>query len=292
VLSPGALTTVQDGGRFGHRRLGVASAGAADLVACVKANLAVGNDPGDAVLEAALVAPSLRFLRTVRMAVAGADHGPVLETPDQRTAAIPPCKAVLVPEGSIVRFEGRRAGCRVYLAFAGGLDVPIVLGSRSTDLVGGFGGFEGRALRRGDRLCVGVPLRDAPEGSRAAGGTGPAPLLPAATVRVRLGPQAHAFAPEALERLTRSAFRVTTAADRVALRLSGPPLRHRGPDEIVTDGLVPGCIQVPPDGQPIVTLVDGPTTGGYPKIGVVEARDLALLAQLVPGEGEVRFTLG
>jgi allophanate hydrolase subunit 2 len=117
-------------------------------------------------------------------------------------------------------------------------------------------------------------------------------LLPAATVRVRLGPQAHAFAPEALERLTRSAFRVTTAADRVALRLSGAPLRHQGPDEIVTDGLVPGCIQVPPDGQPIVTLVDGPTTGGYPKIGVVEARDLGLLAQLVPGEGEVRFTLG
>lgn len=290
VLSAGVLTTVQDRGRHGIRRLGIASAGVADPFAAAAANRAVGNDDDAAVLEAALVAPTLRFLRGLAFAIAGADDGPVLVTPDQRTEAIPAGVAVAAPAGSVLRFEGRRSGCRLYLAFAGGLDVPVVLGSRSTDLVGGFGGFEGRALRRGDRLFVGEP---GPRGTGRAPATRgePAPDT-TATVRVVLGPQADAFAPEAILRLIGGAFRVTSASDRVALRLTGPLLPHRGRGEIVTDGLVPGCIQVPPDGQPIVTLADGPTTGGYPKIGVVRSADLGVLAQLVPGEGEVRFKVG
>jgi allophanate hydrolase len=118
------------------------------------------------------------------------------------------------------------------------------------------------------------------------------PSVGTATVRVVLGPQAEAFGPEAIARLVSGRFRVASASDRVALRLTGPALPHRGPGEIVTDGLVPGSIQVPPDGQPIVTLADGPTTGGYPKIGVVRSTELGALAQLVPGEGSVRFIIG
>jgi len=170
------------------------------------------------------------------------------------------------------------------VALAGGIDVPIVLGSRATDLGAGFGGFGGRPLRVGDALSLG-PRADRPPEATAAW------KAPAArvTVRVVLGPQEDHFEEATRRRFLKERWRVAATSDRVGCRLEGPALAHRGPSEIASDGLVPGAIQVPPDGAPIVVMADGPTTGGYPKIATVVGADLPLLAQLVPGEGEVRF---
>jgi KipI family sensor histidine kinase inhibitor len=286
VLQPGLLTTVQAAPRRGYRRLGVAGSGPLDAGAHAAANRAVGNGAGDAALEVTLVGPTLRFLRNTRVAVTGADLGAVLERADLGAWDVPLGRVFLARPENVLRFRGRRAGCRAYVAFDGGIDVPPVLGSGSTDLTGGFGGHEGRALRAGDVLPVGP----------ARGGSGkheekslPAPEAAVVCLRVILGPQEDHFHSETLERFLESSYSVSLRSDRVGCRLEGPAIPASGPSEIVSDGLVPGCIQVPPDGQPMVMLADGPTTGGYPKIATVVAADLGRLAQLVPGEGRVRF---
>jgi KipI family sensor histidine kinase inhibitor len=285
VLDGGLATTVQDRGRAGHRRFGVSAAGALDPLAAARANAAVDNPPGHAVLECTVAGPALRFLRPVRFAVAGADLGAVLERVDLGEWRVPPAVAALARPGNVLRFAGRVSGCRAYVAFAGGLDVPVRMGSRSTDLTASFGGHEGRALCAGDRLAVGSSAAE-PRGTANAGWTD-APDV--ATVRVVAGPQDDHFAPETLEHFLTAEWNVATTSDRAACRLSGPVLEHLGPSEISSEGMVPGSIQVPPDGQPIVMLADGPTTGGYPKIATVVSADLRLLAQLLPGVGRVRF---
>jgi KipI family sensor histidine kinase inhibitor len=284
ILDPGLLTTVQDAGRAGHRRVGVSGAGPMDTRSHAAANRAAGNPGGAAALECTVTGPALAFLAPVRFAVAGADLGAVLERADLGAWPVPAGRGVLARPGNVLRFTGRRSGCRAYVALAGGIDVPPVLGSRSTDLPSAFGGVRGRALAAGDRLGV----------ARAAGGaeaTGPKPgAFPSRTsVRVVLGPQADHFDEGTIARFLGSSWRVGATSDRVGCRLEGEPLRHLGPAEILSDGMVPGSIQVPPDGRPIVMAADGPTTGGYPKIATVLTADLPLLAQLVPGEGEVRF---
>jgi len=284
VLQAGLLTAVQDMGRHGHRRYGVAASGALDAPALRAANRALGNAEDDAALECTIAGPTLRFLRTVRFAIAGGDLGALLRRPDLGDWEVPQGAPVLARPGNVLLFTGRRAGARAAVAFSGGLAVPIVLGSRATDLPAGFGGLAGRALRVGDLLSLGPPN----EFSTAAA----AHLSPPAssvTVRVVLGPQYDHFPAGEVERFLRSSFRVGPSSDRAGCRLEGPRLAARE-GEITTDGMVPGSIQVPPDGKPIVMLGDGPTTGGYPKIGTAVTADLPLLAQLVPGEGEVRFS--
>lgn len=287
VLDGGWRTSVQDAGRFGARRYGVAWSGALDARAHAQANAAVGNPPGTAGLECTLLGPRLRFLAPCVFALAGADLGGVLERSDLGAAwPVPLGAAVRARPGNVLAFVGRRSGCRAVIAFAGGLDVPAVLDSRATDLTARFGGLDGRALRAGDQLALGgaaagavVPGEGERDGARGV-----------VAVRVVLGPQDDHFTPEAQGAFLDSTWTVTGTSDRVGCRLAGPRLEHAGPSEIVSDGMVPGCVQVPPDGQPIVSLADGPTTGGYPKIATVVRDDLALLAQLVPGEGRVRFT--
>jgi len=219
----------------------------------------------------------------VRFAVAGADLGAVLERTELGPWPVPLGAAVLARPGNVLRFTGRRSGCRAYVAFAGGIDVPLVLGSRACDLQGGFGGLEGRALAKGDRLAL-----DAVRGA-VGHDQHRSPCGSSATVRVVLGPQEDQLEPESVARFLATAWRVGPTSDRVGCRLEGPPLRHRGPKEVLSDGMMPGSIQVPPDGRPIVMMADGPTTGGYPKVGTVVEADLPQLAQLVPGEGDVRF---
>jgi KipI family sensor histidine kinase inhibitor len=293
VLLPGLLTTVQGRPRIGERRFGVAGAGALDPLALAAANRALGNPEDAPGLECTLLGPTLRFLRPVRFALAGADLEARLERSDLGAWRVPPASPVLARASNLLTFGAARTGCRAYLAFEGGLDVPLVLGSPSTDLMGGFGGLGGRALAAGDLLATGSQSTSSPPSGadREEGGCG-APRDPAeATVRVVPGPQEDHFAAKALETLFGTAFTVSASSDRIACRLEGATLAHSGPAEIVSDGMVPGAIQVPPDGRPIVMLADGPTTGGYPKIGTVVTSDLALLAQLVPGAGRLRFTL-
>jgi KipI family sensor histidine kinase inhibitor len=284
VLDGGLLTTVQDLGRNGYRRYGVGRSGAADRTALVAANRAVRNPDGAAALECTVRGPTLRFLAATRFAIAGGDLGAGLERDDLGAWPVPRRASVLARPGNVLRFDGRRSGCRAVVAFEGGLDVPVVLGSRSTDLAGGFGGCSGRPLLTGDVLGVGTAA--ASEAS-----LDPAPAEPADTVQVGvlLGPQSDLFADPTLRAFFDATWNVAAASDRVGLRLSGPRLAHAGPAEIPSDGMLPGAIQVPPDGQPIVMLADAPTTGGYPKLGCVAAADLDALAQLVPGAGRVRF---
>ena len=286
VLEGGLLTTVQDSGRVGHRRQGVVVSGPMDAPAHCAANALVGNAEDAATLECTVAGPTLRFLAPTTFAVAGGDMGAVLSRSDLGDWELRLGSRVFARPGNVLRFRGRRTGCRTYVAFEGGIDVPRVLGSRSTDLVAGFGGFGGRALRAGDVL-----------GLRASLGGRPSevPWLPAApaptvTVRVVLGPQDDHFDRESLERFLSSTYAATPLSDRLGCRLEGAPLAHGGRPEIVTDAMVFGSIEVPADGQPIVMMADAPTTGGYPKIATVVRADLPLLAQMVPGEGRVRFT--
>lgn len=287
VLAGGWLTSVQDAGRHGRRRCGVASSGALDLVSYAAANAALGNPPGAAALECTLEGPCLRFVAPAVFAVAGADLGAHLERTDLRAPwPVPPGVAVRARPGNVLSFTGRRSGCRAYIAIAGGLEVPLLLGSRATDLGAGFGGHAGRALRASDRLRV---ASSPPAGAPASRSSWVQPGR--VSVRVVPGPQDDHFGPRALAALVEADWAVSATSDRVGCRLTGPRLAHAGAVEIVSDGMVPGCIQVPADGQPIITLADGPTTGGYPKIATVVRDDLPKLAQLVPGEGHVRFVL-
>jgi KipI family sensor histidine kinase inhibitor len=285
VLEPGLLTTVQDAGRPGHRRVGVSGAGPMDARAHAAANLAAGNPPGAAALECTVAGPALAFLAPRRFAVAGADLGAVLERQDLGAWPVPLGAGVLARPGNVLRFAGRRSGCRAYVAVHGGIAVPAILGARATDLGSAFGGFAGRALAVGDRIAA------SPAASEAAGSPEPPPerYTASTSVRVVLGPQADHFDAATIARFLADPWQVGAASDRVGCRLEGEALRHLGPAEILSDGMVPGSIQVPPDGQPILMMADAPTTGGYAKIATVVTADLPRLAQLVPGEGDVRF---
>lgn len=287
VEKGGLLTTVQDLGRRGHLRHGVPRAGAADPRSLAGANRAVGNPEGAAGLECTLLGPQLRFPREALLALGGADFGAQLELPEGVRWRVPVGTSFVAPAGSRLRFAGPPSGARAYLAVAGGLLVPPVLGSASTYRTSGFGGLEGRALRPGDRLCAGDPGPEAgenryePEARRAPSGS--------VTLRLSLGPQDDCFTEDCLEALEDLEWTVSNDSDRMGVRLGGPLLTHRpGRKEIVSDANPPGAVQVPPGGLPIVMGADQGTTGGYPKIGCVVAPDLARLAQALPGS-PVRF---
>ena len=284
----GLLTTVQDLGRPGHQRYGVPWSGAADPASLLFANRAVGNPDGAAGLECTLLGPVLRFHRPVLAALGGADHRAILHRRGGSAWPVPVGTSFVAPAQSVLRFAGPPAGMRAYLAVAGGIRVPEVLGSRATYLTAGFGGLDGRALRAGDRLLAGP----APAGRRESR------YVPEArrsretgTLRLRLspGPQDDCFTEECLAILGEGRWSVSNDSNRMGVRLDGPTLAHReGRREIISDANPHGTIQVPPGGQPIVMGADQGTTGGYPKIGSVVAPDLARLAQALPG-AEVRL---
>jgi antagonist of KipI len=283
-LDGGLLTTVQDLGRIGYQRYGVPVAGAADAPALRAANRLVGNAPGAAGLECTVSGPILAARRPIVAAVTGADLGAVVEREDIGRFEVPPWSSFFLRPGNVLRFEGRRSGARAYVAFAGGIDVPEVLGSRSTYLTAGFGGFEGRTLRSGDRFGLGAAARAAAPGARwtrnaRANGSEP--------IRLVLGPQEDYFTEKALVTLTSSTYTVAAASDRMGLRFEGPALEHRHVD-FVSDGIMQGGIQVPPNGLPILMLADRATMGGYPKIATAALVDIPRLAQLLPGD-TVRF---
>ncbi|MDI6894638.1 MAG: biotin-dependent carboxyltransferase family protein [Bacillota bacterium] len=275
VMEGGLLTTVQDLGRPGYQALGVSPAGAVDEYALRMANWAVGNPAGAAALEITLIGPRLSFTAETLIAIAGADLGPVVDG-----EPIPMWTAVPVRAGSVLAFTGGDCGCRAYLAVAGGIDVPPALGSRSTDLLGRFGGLEGRVLRAGDELPVGEP-----------GSAGPRPVPPELVpvypehllARVVLGPQEDHFTSEGVRVFLGSSYQVTPRSDRVGLRLEGPVIRHRGRADVVSDGMPAGAVQVPQDGRPLVVLANRQTVGGYPKIATVVSTDVWRLGQLRPG---------
>ncbi|MFI8188744.1 biotin-dependent carboxyltransferase family protein [Streptomyces sp. NPDC085946] len=276
VVRAGALTTVQDRGRPGHAHLGVPRSGALDGPAAALANRLVGNRPEAAVLETTLDGCAVRPRSAVTVAVTGA---PCRVTVDGRPAAWG--APVHVPAGALLDVGPATAGVRGYLAVSGGVVVEPVLGSRSTDLLSGLGP---PPLTDGAVLPLG-----APRVPRARVDTAPQPAPPAELVlRVTLGPRDDWFTAQAVRTFTSRAYQVSSASNRIGLRTAGPALERARPDELPSEGMVLGAVQVPPDGLPVVFLADHPTTGGYPVIAVVRAADLAAAAQAVPGT-PVRF---
>jgi antagonist of KipI len=281
VVRPGLLSTIQDEGRPGHLAFGVPLAGAMDADAYALANLLAGNAPGAAAIEMTLLGGSFRFEAGAYVAIAGADMQASLDG-----EPLPGGSALPVPPGGVLAFSSALSGCRAYLAVRGGIDVPPFLGSRSTYTRGAVGGLNGRPLAAGDRIPVGesspppprraLPARELP---RYEGGI---------SLRVLLGPQDDRFAPEGLAAFLGSAYSVTNRNDRMGYRLEGPAIRHRGGPDIVSDALLPGAVQVPGSGMPIVMMSDAQTVGGYAKIAAVIAADLPKLAQARRGDA-VRF---
>jgi len=279
VVEPGFLTTVQDLGRFGFAHLGVSPCGAADSVSLRVGNRLAGNAESAAALEMTLAGGKFRFEQETVIALTGSEFGTMLDgQPVQMWTAI------RAKEGAELHVGHARGGARCYLCVGGGIVVEEILGSSSTDLRAGFGGFNGRALRRGDRLSLGSPTGpplsvEPREFHGFSGGS---------TLRVTRGPQAHMFSPDALRRLCAAEYRVRDDSNRLGVRLSGEPIRELTREQLLTEGVSLGAVQIPPDGQPILLFVDQQTTGGYPKLANVILADLPKLGQLAP-RNSVRF---
>jgi biotin-dependent carboxylase-like uncharacterized protein len=283
VVDPGLLTTIQDRGRFGHQRVGVPPSGPLDRAAFMVANRLVGNPDGAAALECTIKGPRLEVRHDAVVAVAGAPMGFTINGQDA-----PSWTAVRIRTGDVLAFQMAQAGCRAYLAVAGGIDVPLALGSRATYLRGRLGGQGGRALQKGDALPVGRP----PPGGAREGRTVPPALRPAYPAerecRVILGPQDDRFTAEGIRAFLEGPYDVTPQADRMGYRLKGPEITHARGHDIVSDGIPLGGIQVPGERQPIVLLVDRQTTGGYTKIATVIGADIGAIGQTRPGQ-RIRF---
>lgn len=300
VVRPGLLTTIQDLGRPGRQHLGVPVNGAMDEISHRIANMLVGNDESEATLELTVNGPTLRFESDAVVALCGANMGGVADG-----QPLPWWRPVRIPRGATLTFARPEIGARAYLAVAGGFDVPAVLGSRSTALAGGYGGFRGRALRKGDV----VPLRAPHEAatprwvrllSRDRHGLAyPNWSVSRARMPYRVRPQVVRILPgrhwsmftiAAREQLTRALYRVALDSDRMGYRLEGAPLEtRRGPD-VLSEAVVMGAVQIPPGGDPIILMADRQTTGGYPVVAVVAGIDLPVVAQIVPGE-DVQFRM-
>jgi KipI family sensor histidine kinase inhibitor len=294
VVQPGPLTTIQDLGRPGLAHLGVPASGAADSGSLRLANELVGNEDAAACLEVTLGRLALRFDFDAVVALAGATAPIRLTGAAGRPAGDPAHEAAFgVPAGTALRLGAPAAGLRSYLAIAGGIAVPPVLGSRSADLLSGLGPGP---LRPGQRLPVGRP-RSRPGNEparrpRAAllSAAARSSRAPGTELRVIAGPRDDWFTDAAMAALASGSYEVTAASNRSGLRLAGPPLRRAGDSELPSEGMAAGSLQVSHDGQPILLLADHPATGGYPVIGVVVPADLGLAAQLRPGQ-RVRFAV-
>jgi biotin-dependent carboxylase-like uncharacterized protein len=286
VIEPGLLTTVQGAGRPDAVELGVPIGGACDPWSLGVANALLGNDPAAAALEMTLAGATFRALDDCLIAIAGADFGARIVEGGRN---LEPASSETLRRGQTLAFgaaEGT-SGVRAYLALAGGVDVPVVLGSRSTCLVGGFGGVEGRALRAGDRIGAADPAR------RLAPLTVDEPVTRTprpSSFRIVRGPHAALLGGRAWEQLVGTEYSVSPRSDRQGIRLDGPALEvPREPPSLLSHGVTWGAVQVPPDGRPICLLADHQTVGGYPVLGVVISADRASLGQLGPAD-PVRFT--
>jgi len=301
VVRPGLLATIQDLGRFGYQKYGVLPGGAMDAGAARVANILVGNEGHEAVLEVTLSGMELLIEKDMLLTVCGADMSV--------TAAgksLPLWRPVLIRAGVSLKFGACRSGCRSYVAVAGGFDVPMVMGSRSTYLRGGIGGYEGRALRKGDRLFANPPsllserihhfLSSHSNSNSSWNDSYAVPTWHAShfaiaaslehpIIRVMIGSHFELFTEASQTDLFSQTYQITAQSDRMGYRLSGErKLELAAPDELLSEAVVNGTVQVPPDGNPIVLLADRQTTGGYPRIAQVASVDISVFAQLKPGD--------
>lgn len=283
ILDAGLLTTVQDLGRYGFQRYGVSASGVMDEYSAKIANKLVGNKVGEAVLETTLKGVQIEFLQNTAVAITGGNCDVTLNG-----TKIELWQSYLVNRGDILKMGICRSGLRNYLAFAGGIDVPIIMNSKSTNLKAKVGGFNGRKLMTGDILSVGVGSLEAPLTLNKH-------YIPTYSkdikIGVILGQQDDHFTEAGIKTFLNETYTVTQESDRMGIRLSsvsGATIEHKNGADIISDGITFGAIQVPGSGQPIVMMADRQTTGGYTKIGNVISSDLAKLAQATPGT-KVKF---
>ena len=283
VLSPGLLTTVQDLGREGYGALGVSASGAADALSLRFGNRMLGNPEDAAGLEMTLLGGAFQFSGDVWVAISGSDFGAAIGG-----QPVVPYTVFRVDSGQTLQFGPTRTGARAYLCVRGGIDVPKVLSSRSTHLLSALGGFEGRALGKGDVL----PIGDDSQCGTSSGGAirWDHSFDKPRKIRVTKGPQWGSFSEPARRNFFQQAYVVTEEANRMGIRLKGLQYELASTGEMITEGVSLGAIQVTPGGQPIILFVEQQTTGGYPKIANVISADLSLVGQLRPRDA-VRFDL-
>lgn len=283
VLQPGMFTTVQDLGREGFGPMGVSPSGAADAVSLRVGNLLVGNFPGAAGLEMTLLGGTFLFPDGGIVALAGSDFGATVDG-----VAVGMWTAVGARPGQTLQVGATRSGARCYLCVRGGIAVEPFLGSASTHVLSGLGGFAGRVLKKGDVLAIGEQRQSSM--SERLSGVGLEMLAPRKTLRVTPGPQRDWFGDVAKKLFDEGVYRVTEEANRMGLRLAGPAIARGNGRELVSEGVALGAVQIPESGQPIILFVEQQTAGGYPKIANVISADFHSLGQLRPRD-EVRFEI-
>lgn len=279
IIKPGLLTTVQDLGRYGYQQYGVTVSGVMDNVSARLANILVGNDEGEGLLEITMLGPEIEFLEDMVIAITGGELLPALNN-----NVVAMGKSLLVKKGDKLAFKGVKSGCRSYIAFSGGIEVPVLMGSKATFTRGNIGGYEGRALKAGDTLTIGTPKESL---SSLAGKEIHENLYEykhTIELRVVLGPQEKAFTEKGLQTFFANQYSVTNECDRMGYRLEGERIEHKDGGDIISDGISMGAIQVPSHGSPIIMMADRQTTGGYTKIGNVITVDLPKVAQAKPGD--------
>ncbi|MFC6332728.1 biotin-dependent carboxyltransferase family protein [Paenibacillus septentrionalis] len=294
MIKAGMQATIQDRGRFGYQKYGVNVNGAMDEGSARVANLLVGNAEDMPVLELTLAGAVLKFTEEHLIAICGGNMSPYMNN-----AGVAMWQPIVVKKGSILSFAHYVSGCRVYIAIAGGIKIPQVLGSYSTNVRGQLGGYSGRQLRNGDVL----EINEVEEKSRSfklwqklkssEGANFSAQLFAMApedyvTIRYIPGPEYHLLTPESKRAWMNGTWRIDAQSDRMGYRLQGEALELKENREMISEGTVHGLIQLPANGQPIVLLSDRQTTGGYPRIAVVAAVDIPMFGQLKPGDA-IRF---
>lgn len=285
VLEAGFLTTVQDVGRYGSQKYGVPVSGGMDPFSLKIANLLVANNMVEAALEiTGLGKVELKFLNPTAVAITGADLGPAIDN-----SPVPMWQAQRVGKGQILSFQSAKKGFRAYLAVAGGIDVPLVLGSRSTYIKANIGGLEGRPLRKGDTINSFLPQLSLEKIARRKL---PEEFVPELAGEVEtgvvMGPQDDYFTEQGIKTFLNSWYQVAPESDRVGYRLKGPTIAHKNKADIISDAIPLGAVQVPGNGLPIILMADRQVTGGYPKIACVASSDISRVAQLKPGD-KIKF---
>lgn len=283
VLKPGVMATIQDGGRYGFQQYGVIVSGAMDSYSLQTANMLVGNDLFEAVIEITLMGTTLQFEDDAVIAITGGHLTPIMNGDP-----VPMNRAVYIQKDHILHFAACKSGSRAYISVAGGLDIPVVMNSKSTYLRARVGGYKGRSLRSGDRIAIQTksPLITHVKEHKARWFVCPVPFKK--VISVMKGPEFDRFSIEAKTAFFEQTFQLTTQSDRMGCRLSGPSLALEQPYDMLSEASTFGTIQVPADGNPIMLMADRQTTGGYPRIAQVISADLPSIGQLNPGD-TIRF---
>ena len=285
VIKSGIFNTIQDSGRFGFQQYGMTVSGAMDSYALRIGNRLLGNEENEAGIEISIPGLSLEVLNQTVIAITAANFNPTINN-----FPVPMWEAIEVKKGDIISFDQIKSGCRSYLLVVGGIDVPIILGSKSIYVRGKIGGLKGRPLKEADIINIGKTNQEL---QNIIGRKVSVKNLPAYheenTVRVILGPQDDYFTKDGLHAFLNSSYEITADSDRMGYRLKGSKINSKNGSDIITDGIPLGSIQVPRNGMPIVMLADRQTTGGYAKIATVISVDIDKFAQMRPGN-KVKFT--